>query len=66
MLRNLRPIVARFLKQEDGPTSGEYAVMLGVIILIGLTAYFSLSGKATDQNKSSIKKSDSQIDKTAR
>jgi pilus assembly protein Flp/PilA len=38
MLTNLRNRIENFLKQEDGPTAVEYAVMLALIIVICLTA----------------------------
>ncbi len=38
--------VLRFLKSEDGPTAVEYAVMLGLIVVVCLTAISSLGTKA--------------------
>jgi len=48
MLSSLRQTVARFLKQEEGPTSLEYAVILGVIVVIGITAVFSLRNNTSE------------------
>jgi len=36
----------RFLKQEDGPTAVEYAVMLALIIVVCVTAIGSLGSQA--------------------
>lgn len=38
MLSRSRAALMGFLKQEDGPTAVEYAVMLALIIIICLTA----------------------------
>ena len=38
--------VLRFLKSEDGPTAVEYAVMLGLIVVVCLTAITQLGVKA--------------------
>jgi len=38
--------VVRFLKQEDGPTAVEYAVMLALIIVVCVTAITALGTKA--------------------
>ena len=38
--------VLRFLKSEDGPTAVEYAVMLGLIVVVCLTAIQTLGTKA--------------------
>jgi pilus assembly protein Flp/PilA len=38
MLSKIRERFVNFLKQEDGPTAVEYAVMLALIIVICLTA----------------------------
>ena len=39
--------VAEFLKQEDGPTAVEYAVMLSLIIVVCLSAVSVLGAKAS-------------------
>jgi pilus assembly protein Flp/PilA len=38
----------RFLKQEDGPTAVEYAVMLALIIIVCLTAISTLGSNANN------------------
>jgi pilus assembly protein Flp/PilA len=38
--------LARFLKVEDGPTAVEYAVMLALVIVVGVTAIGNLGGQA--------------------
>jgi pilus assembly protein Flp/PilA len=38
MLQNLRDRLVNFLKDEDGPTAVEYAVMLALIIVVCLAA----------------------------
>ena len=38
--------LARFLKNEDGPTAVEYAVMLSLIIVVCLTAVTSMGKNA--------------------
>jgi pilus assembly protein Flp/PilA len=41
------PIVA-FLKEEDGPTAVEYAVMLALIIVVCITAISFLGSNASN------------------
>ena len=38
--------VARFLREEDGPTAVEYAVMLALIIVVCITAITTLGSRA--------------------
>ena len=38
----------RFLKQEDGPTAVEYAVMLALVIVVCLTAIGTLGSQANN------------------
>ena len=40
--------VVRFLKQEDGPTAVEYAVMLALIIVVCLAAIGTLGSQANN------------------
>lgn len=47
MKLNLRRNIASFLKLEDGPTSLEYAVILGAVVVIVITAITSL-GNSTN------------------
>jgi pilus assembly protein Flp/PilA len=39
--------LARFLRQEDGPTAVEYAVMLALIIVVCIAAITSLGSSAS-------------------
>jgi len=45
--RTLRGI-ASFLKNEDGPTAVEYAVMLALIIVVCITAITTLGSNANN------------------
>jgi pilus assembly protein Flp/PilA len=40
--------VARFLRDEDGPTAVEYAVMLALIIVVCITAISTLGTNANN------------------
>jgi pilus assembly protein Flp/PilA len=42
MLKN----IVKFVKQEDGPTAVEYAVMLALIIVVCIAAITTLGGNA--------------------
>ena len=46
MLSNLRQSMIRFLKQEDGPTAVEYAVMLALIVVVCIGAITALGSNA--------------------
>ncbi len=46
MLQNIRKSVVAFLKNEDGPTAVEYAVMLALIIVVCITAITTLGTNA--------------------
>ena len=46
MLSKLGSQVVRFLKQEDGPTAVEYAVMLALIIVVCIAAITTLGQHA--------------------
>jgi pilus assembly protein Flp/PilA len=48
MLSALRRQVVRFLKNEDGPTAVEYAVMLALIIVVCITAITTLGSNANN------------------
>ena len=39
---------ARFLREEDGPTAVEYAVMLALIIVVCITAITTLGANANN------------------
>ena len=40
--------VARFLREEDGPTAVEYAVMLALIIVVCISAITTLGSNANN------------------
>jgi len=46
MLSRLQKSVVIFLKNEDGPTAVEYAVMLALIIVVCITAITTLGTNA--------------------
>ena len=45
-MRGLTKSLVRFLKQEDGPTAVEYAVMLALIIVVCIAAITTLGQNA--------------------
>ena len=45
-MRAVAKSVVEFLKQEDGPTAVEYAVMLALIIVVCITAITTLGNNA--------------------
>lgn len=47
MYRQLMARTVRFLKQEDGPTAVEYAVMLALIIVVCIAAVTTLGQSAS-------------------
>jgi pilus assembly protein Flp/PilA len=47
-MRNLYHSVVSFLKNEDGPTAVEYAVMLALIIVVCLGAVSQLGSDASN------------------
>jgi pilus assembly protein Flp/PilA len=47
-MNRLTQKVVRFLKQEDGPTAVEYAVMLALIIVVCLVAITTLGQQANN------------------
>jgi pilus assembly protein Flp/PilA len=48
MLSTLRRQVAHFLRNEDGPTAVEYAVMLALIIVVCISAITALGTNASN------------------
>ena len=48
MYRELLKKTVRFLKQEDGPTAVEYAVMLALIVVVCITAITTLGTNANN------------------
>jgi pilus assembly protein Flp/PilA len=47
-MKHLRNVVAVFLRDEDGPTAVEYAVMLALILVVCLTAITALGSNANN------------------
>jgi pilus assembly protein Flp/PilA len=47
-MNQLRQSVVNFLKNEDGPTAVEYAVMLALIIVVCLTAISALGSNTNN------------------
>ncbi len=47
-MRQFSQSVVNFLKNEDGPTAVEYAVMLALIIVVCITAITSLGTNASN------------------
>ena len=52
-MSTIRNFVVEFLKQEDGPTAVEYAVMLALIIVVCIGAITTL-GKNANTTFSSV------------
>lgn len=48
-MKNFTEKVVNFLKEEDGPTAVEYAVMLALIIVVCLTTIKTVGTKANSQ-----------------
>jgi pilus assembly protein Flp/PilA len=48
MLKNIRRSFVDFLKNEDGPTAVEYAVMLALIIVVCIAAITTLGTNANN------------------
>jgi pilus assembly protein Flp/PilA len=48
-MKSLATKVRRFLKNEDGPTAVEYAVMLALIIIVCLAAITAVGTQAAAQ-----------------
>lgn len=46
MKNRMRGTIVRFLKQEDGPTAVEYAVMLALIIVVCIAAITTVGKSA--------------------
>ncbi len=48
-MKNFANSIANFLKEEDGPTAVEYAVMLALIVVVCLAAVTSLGTSASQK-----------------
>ena len=46
-MKNFANSIVDFLKEEDGPTAVEYAVMLALIVVVCLTAVTALGTKTS-------------------
>jgi pilus assembly protein Flp/PilA len=47
-MRNIGKALVSFLKNEDGPTAVEYAVMLALIVVVCITAITALGTNASN------------------
>jgi pilus assembly protein Flp/PilA len=47
-MRKITTALVNFLKNEDGPTAVEYAVMLALIIVVCITAITALGSNANN------------------
>jgi pilus assembly protein Flp/PilA len=47
-MRNIGKALISFLKNEDGPTAVEYAVMLALIVVVCITAITALGTNAAN------------------
>ncbi len=47
VMKNFASSIVSFLKEEDGPTAVEYAVMLALIVVVCLTAITSVGTAAS-------------------
>ena len=45
-MKNIKESIVNFIKEEDGPTAVEYAVMLALIVVVCLTAIGGLGTAA--------------------
>jgi len=45
-MRKITKLLVNFLKQEDGPTAVEYAVMLALIVVVCIAAITTLGSNA--------------------
>ncbi len=48
-MKNFATSIVNFLKEEDGPTAVEYAVMLALIVVVCLAAVTSLGTSASQK-----------------
>lgn len=48
-MKNFAENVVAFLKEEDGPTAVEYAVMLALIVVVCLTAVKAIGTNANEK-----------------
>ena len=48
-MKNFANSIVNFLKEEDGPTAVEYAVMLALIVVVCLAAVTTLGTETSDK-----------------
>ena len=48
-MKNFTDCIVNFLKEEDGPTAVEYAVMLALIVVVCLAGVTSIGTSANDK-----------------
>ena len=48
-MKNFTDSIVNFLKEEDGPTAVEYAVMLALIVVVCLAGVTSVGTSANDK-----------------
>ena len=48
-MKNFTDCIVNFLKEEDGPTAVEYAVMLALIVVVCLAGVTSVGTSANDK-----------------
>ena len=48
-MKNFTDCIVNFLKEEDGPTAVEYAVMLALIVVVCLAGVTSVGTNANDK-----------------
>lgn len=48
-MKNFADSIARFLKEEDGPTAVEYAVMLALIVVVCLGTVTFIGNSANEK-----------------
>jgi len=48
-MKNFRNSIVEFLKEEDGPTAVEYAVMLALIVVVCLAAVGTIGTNAKEK-----------------
>jgi len=47
-MRSITKKIQRFLLSEDGPTAAEYAIMLGMILMVILATVYLLGSRTSD------------------
>jgi pilus assembly protein Flp/PilA len=47
-MRSITKKIQRFLHREDGPTAAEYAIMLGMILMVILATVYVVGSQTSD------------------